>query len=319
LPGRRLRAAIHEPGNLPPFDAEILISDHGELVIPQSLQYCSASFAALILSPFPCREGRFLLLGKTAPIRWRWINMKKLLVPLVLLTLAAGLMVGCGQSGSSAPTPAPSAAPTAAPIAQPVPEPAAETTQEPTADLTPEPAPEPTAEPTPEPTPEPTVEPTPEPTPEPTVEPTPEPTPEPTLEPTPEPTAESMPEASPEPAPEDGRVTATSLGLADGQYLADLLFEGGSGKARVESPALLTVSGGICTALITWSSPNYDYMLVDGNQYLPVNEEGNSQFCIPVAYFDEPIDVVGDTVAMSTPHEIDYTITFLSETLQEAQ
>ena len=114
-------------------------------------------------------------------------------------------------------------------------------------------------------------------------------------------------------------MTATSLGLADGQYRAELLFEGGSGKARVESPALLTVNGGICTALITWSSPNYDYMLVDGNQYLPVNEEGNSQFCIPVAYFDEPIDVVGDTVAMSTPHEIDYTITFLSETIQEAQ
>ena len=40
---------------------------------------------------------------------------------------------------------------------------------------------------------------------------------------------------------------------------------------------------------------------------------------IPVAFFDAPIDVVGDTVAMSTPHEIDYAITFLSETIREAE
>ena len=60
-------------------------------------------------------------------------------------------------------------------------------------------------------------------------------------------------------------------------------------------------------------------MLIGDEQYLPVNEEGNSVFVIPVAYFDQPIDVVGDTVAMSSPHEIDYAITFLSETIQEAQ
>ena len=107
--------------------------------------------------------------------------------------------------------------------------------------------------------------------------------------------------------------------LEDGQYTVELIFEGGSGKARVESPALLTVSGGVCTATITWSSKKYDYMLVDGVQYLPVNEEGNSVFVIPVAFFDAPIDVVGDTVAMSTPHEIDYAITFLSETIREAE
>lgn len=123
----------------------------------------------------------------------------------------------------------------------------------------------------------------------------------------------------PEPTPEEGQEAAEGLSLADGQYTVELIFEGGSGKARVESPALLTVSGGSCTATITWSSKNYDYMLVDGVQYLPVNEEGNSVFVIPVAFFDAPMDVVGDTVAMSTPHEIDYTITFLSETIREAE
>ena len=73
------------------------------------------------------------------------------------------------------------------------------------------------------------------------------------------------------------------------------------------------------TATVCWSSPNYDYMLVDGEQYLPVNTEGNSVFEIPVSVFDEPIDVVGDTVAMSKPHEIEYTITLHSETLSAVE
>ena len=97
---------------------------------------------------------------------------------------------------------------------------------------------------------------------------------------------------------------------ADGTYTCDVTLEGGSGRATVESPAALTVADGRMTATIVWSSPNYDYMLVDGEKYLPTSTEGNSTFEIPVAALDTPLDVVGDTVAMSTPHEIEYTLTF---------
>ena len=62
-----------------------------------------------------------------------------------------------------------------------------------------------------------------------------------------------------------------------------------------------------------WNSPNYDYMLVDGDKYLPVNTTGDSVFEIPVKSFDEPITVIGDTVAMSKPHEVEYTLTFHSD------
>ena len=98
--------------------------------------------------------------------------------------------------------------------------------------------------------------------------------------------------------------------LADGTYTCDVTLEGGSGRATVESPAALTVADGRMTATIVWSSSNYDYMLVDGEKYLPTNTEGNSTFEIPVAALDTPLDVVGDTVAMSTTHEIEYTLTF---------
>ena len=106
---------------------------------------------------------------------------------------------------------------------------------------------------------------------------------------------------------------------ADGTYTCDVTLEGGSGRATVESPAALTVADGQMTATIVWSSPNYDYMLVDGEKYLPTNTEGNSTFEIPVAALDTPLDVVGDTVAMSTPHEVEYTLTFASASLAEAK
>ena len=97
---------------------------------------------------------------------------------------------------------------------------------------------------------------------------------------------------------------------ADGEYNVKVVLEGGSGRATVDSPAALTVADGKMTATIVWSSPNYDYMIVDGEKYLPTNTEGNSTFVIPVAALGTPLSVTADTVAMSTPHEIEYTLTF---------
>lgn len=96
---------------------------------------------------------------------------------------------------------------------------------------------------------------------------------------------------------------------ADGSYTCEVTLEGGSGRATVDSPATLTVADGKMTATIAWSSPNYDYMVVDGEKYLPTNTEGNSTFEIPVSALGVPLSVVADTVAMSTPHEIEYTLT----------
>lgn len=102
--------------------------------------------------------------------------------------------------------------------------------------------------------------------------------------------------------------------LEDGTYSMEIIFEGGSGKAEILSPVSVAVTGGKVTATVRWNSPNYDYMIVDGEKYLPVNTEGDSVFDIPVLGFDEPMEVIGDTVAMSKPHEIEYTLTFRLDT-----
>lgn len=108
--------------------------------------------------------------------------------------------------------------------------------------------------------------------------------------------------------------------LEEGSYTVEIKFEGGSGRASIQSPVTLTVAAdGKMTATVEWSSPNYDYMIVDGEKLFPVNTDGNAVFEIPVAGFDTPITVIGDTVAMSKPHEIEYTLTFLSDTLKNAQ
>ena len=104
-----------------------------------------------------------------------------------------------------------------------------------------------------------------------------------------------------------------SASLEDGTYSMDITFDGGSGKAKILSPVTVTVVEGKAMAKVQWSSPNYDYMIVDEEKYLQTNTEGNSTFEIPVSKFDEPIEVIGDTVAMSKPHEVEYTITFDSK------
>ena len=107
--------------------------------------------------------------------------------------------------------------------------------------------------------------------------------------------------------------------VEDGSYTIELTMEGGSGRASIQSPAQITVADGAATATLEWSSPNYDYMLVNGEKYLPVNTEGNSVFEVPVEALDAPLTMIGDTVAMSTPHEVEYTVTFHSETLESAE
>ena len=113
--------------------------------------------------------------------------------------------------------------------------------------------------------------------------------------------------------------TLADLNLEDGDYTMDVTLTGGSGRATIDSPAAINVEGDKATATIVWSSPNYDYMLVDGEKYEPVNKDGNSTFEIPVSVFDAEMEVTADTVAMSEPHEIDYTLNFDSTTAKEAE
>lgn len=128
-----------------------------------------------------------------------------------------------------------------------------------------------------------------------------------------------------EPLAEDAALSETDsaevCGVAkitetDGEYLCNVTLEGGSGKAKIDSPAKISISDEKTLAVIVWSSKNYDYMLIDGEKYLPLEGYETSAFEIPVVCFDEAFTVIADTVAMSTPHEIEYTLCFDSDSLE---
>ena len=102
----------------------------------------------------------------------------------------------------------------------------------------------------------------------------------------------------------------------DGQYTVEVALSGGSGRASISSPAKMTLADGKMTAEIIWSSPHYDYMLVDGKKYLPINTDGNSVFEIPITALDQDIAISAETTAMSQPHMIGYTLRFDSATLK---
>ncbi|MDE5557830.1 MAG: hypothetical protein K2J32_09135 [Ruminococcus sp.] len=109
--------------------------------------------------------------------------------------------------------------------------------------------------------------------------------------------------------------TIESLGITDGEYTVEVTLEGGSGKAGIYPHTQMTVKDGKATARIIWTSSNYDYMVIDGKKYMPLEDIENSAFDIPVDIFDMKMSVSADTTAMSTPHEIDYTLYFDSSTI----
>lgn len=106
--------------------------------------------------------------------------------------------------------------------------------------------------------------------------------------------------------------------LADGNYLVDVTLSGGTGRVQVTSPTVLTVAGDSLTALVVLDSPYFTLMQVGAFQYNPVEtgNEATSAFDIPVV-LDEALSIQAQTIAMSQPHLIDYTLYFDSTTLRD--
>ena len=212
---------------------------------------------------------------------------------LAALALALSLSAGCGGD---------------APAADPTPDPTPEQSEAASPALSTEtPEPSPTASPEAEPsaTPNPTGAPSASPKPDAVSTPAPTAAPAPTSTPAPTPPPATAPPPEPTPAVP-----------AAGPDTASVTQSGGTRRATVQSPCTLHCTGGKFSAVIVWSSPNYDYMKVNGVRYDLISAPGaNSTFEIPVASFDTALPVIADTVAMSEPHEVEYALTFHSSTL----
>lgn len=120
----------------------------------------------------------------------------------------------------------------------------------------------------------------------------------------------------------DGQAEDSAAGrlpsdLADGEYTVEVFLAGGSGRAKIISPAVLMVENGKAVVRIAWNSPYYDYMVVAEERIEPIKTGEHSTFEFPLEAFDKPIAVIADTTAMSKPYEIAYTLTFSESSLKK--
>lgn len=106
--------------------------------------------------------------------------------------------------------------------------------------------------------------------------------------------------------------------MKDGKYTIEVSLAGGSGKASIQSPAEIEMKNGTMTAEIVWNSSNYSYMEIGDKRYLPQKDEKNSTFLIEVPSLDTDIEFVAETIAMSKPRQIEYTLHFDSQTLNKS-
>ena len=115
--------------------------------------------------------------------------------------------------------------------------------------------------------------------------------------------------------PETG---AVPIDKPDGTYSIEVNMTGGSGRASVSSPTWLIVKDGYAYARLLWSSSYYDYMLVDDQRYDNQTDDGsNSTFTIPILAMDDEVPVIADTTAMGDPVEVEYFLTFYSDTIDD--
>ena len=125
-----------------------------------------------------------------------------------------------------------------------------------------------------------------------------------------------IPEKTEAGSPENTRPQALQIDLPDGEYSIEVSLAGGSGRASVTTPTWMNVQEGRAYARLLWSSPYYDYMILDGKKYLnETTDGGSSSFTIPITAMDAPVEIIADTTAMGDPVEINYTLTFYEDTV----
>lgn len=94
--------------------------------------------------------------------------------------------------------------------------------------------------------------------------------------------------------------------VSNGTYTPSFGFTGGSGRTNITCDKVV-VKDGKATAAVVFDSENFTWVQVDGVKYYNQNEGGNSTFIIPIN-LNGKTSITAETVAMSSPHEVAYTL-----------
>ncbi len=110
--------------------------------------------------------------------------------------------------------------------------------------------------------------------------------------------------SDPVPVEETEAAGTEENGAVPGDYT--FTWSGGSGRVDITCPGIRVTPEGT-TAVLVFSSPHYEYVKVDGETYPTTCDDSSSTAEIP-AQLNRAFEILACTTAMSTPHEICYTL-----------
>ena len=82
------------------------------------------------------------------------------------------------------------------------------------------------------------------------------------------------------------------IDLRNATYTIEAFVRMENGEGQIQTPTSIFVKEKKATAVITWDSPDYAYMIIEGEEILPKSREDGSVFWIPVTSWDEDMQIV---------------------------
>lgn len=82
------------------------------------------------------------------------------------------------------------------------------------------------------------------------------------------------------------------IDLRNATYTIEVMAAGDGDLGTIKTPTSIFVKDKKATVVLVWDTPDYDYMIVDGEKILAKSREGGSIFWIPVTAWDEEIPVI---------------------------
>lgn len=90
----------------------------------------------------------------------------------------------------------------------------------------------------------------------------------------------------------EGEAAYAPIDLRNATYTIEAYVKVEDGQGQIQTPTSIFVKEKQATAVISWNSPEYAYMIVGGEEILPKSREGGSVFWIPVTDWDKDMEIV---------------------------
>ncbi len=115
----------------------------------------------------------------------------------------------------------------------------------------------------------------------------------------------------------EGEAAYAPIELRNATYTIEAIINSEEGTGQIQTPTSVFVKDKKATVVMTWDSPEYNYILVGDEKILPKSREDGSIFWIPVTAWDEEMPIIVSK-GYNDPVELTYHL-YLDTTTMEKQ